>query len=45
MPVVAATTAFFGFRPVANALGVDEGTIAILGTGRPFKSDIFLTMP
>ena len=29
----------------ANALGVAEGTIATLGIGKPFKSDIFLTMP
>ena len=45
IPVVAATTAFLGFLPVAKAFGVEEGTIATLGIGKPFKSAIFFTIP
>jgi hypothetical protein len=44
MPSVTATVAFLGFRPVAKALGVCEGTMATLGMGRPAMDEMDLTM-
>ena len=38
-PCVAQTTACFGPRPVANALGCAAGEIATVGIGNPARSD------
>jgi len=44
MPSVAQTTAFFGLRPVAKALGLLVGIIPTLGIGMPFIAAMLRTM-
>ena len=39
-PVVAHTTVFFWFRPVANALGTSESAMATFGLGRSASAQI-----